>query len=43
MTAQLATHSKTVKNIIWELNLYSFSGKPEWVSEGAFTISNLHV
>ncbi len=35
MTAQLATHSKTVKNIIWELNLYSFSGKPEWVSEGA--------
>ncbi|MGF2716994.1 hypothetical protein ACQUY5_33440, partial [Bacillus cereus] len=27
MTAQLATHSKTVKTIIWELNLYSFSGK----------------
>ena len=43
MTAQLATHSKTVKTIIWELNLYSFSGKPEWVSEGNLTVPNLHV
>lgn len=35
MAAQLATQSKTIKNIIWELNSYSFSGKPDWVSEGA--------
>ena len=34
MAAQLSINSTDVKNIIWELNLYSFSGKPDWVLEG---------
>lgn len=40
MTANLAIQEKEVKHVIWELNLYSFSGDPDWVLGGSSPFPN---
>lgn len=35
MVADLSIANHDLKNIIWEINYYSFSNQPDWVEEGA--------
>lgn len=35
MVAELAIKNHELKNIIWELNYFSFTNEPDWVVEGA--------
>lgn len=35
MVADLSVRNHRLKNMIWELNYYSFSNEPDWVEEGS--------